>query len=83
MRKPTMIFRNPSNTNAYYWGGKIISCYETTLPCSLDPYTLKTIGKETFGGVLDQGTYGAHFRIDVSKNVLIGFSLRTTIDKQP
>lgn len=40
--KPNLnAFRDPSNTNVFYWGGKLLSCYETCLPHSIDPYTLK------------------------------------------
>lgn len=73
-------FKNPSNTNVYLWGGKLLSCWESGLPYSLNPDTLETIGKETLGGALDAANcLAAHFRIDSKQNLLVTFSLRLSL----
>lgn len=61
---PKIKFRNPSNTNVFHWGGKLLTCYETGIPYCLDPSTLETLGPETLGGNLHLGCLAAHFRID-------------------
>lgn len=63
---PKIKFRNPSNTNVWHWGDRFISTYETSMPYSLDPYTLETIGKDTFNDTLHLKRLGAHFRIDTT-----------------
>ena len=63
---PKIRFRNPSNTNVWHWGDRLISAYETSIPYALDPYTLKTIGKEDLNKTLRLKRLGAHFRIDTS-----------------
>ena len=40
MKMPNIRFKNVSNTNVFYWGGKLLSCWELGLPYSLDPDTL-------------------------------------------
>ena len=70
--KPSHLrFRNPSNTNAMYWGGKVLSFYETKLPHWLDPSSLGTIGLDTLGGSLDRlPACAAHFRQDTASNTI-------------
>eukprot|EP01059_Diplonema_ambulator_P016715 TRINITY_DN2848_c0_g1_i1.p1 TRINITY_DN2848_c0_g1~~TRINITY_DN2848_c0_g1_i1.p1 ORF type:complete len:531 (+),score=184.36 TRINITY_DN2848_c0_g1_i1:39-1595(+) len=63
-------FRDPSHTNVFYWGGKVLTCHEYTLPHCLDPVTLKTVGRDNLGGTLDIGTLSAHFRLDADKDLL-------------
>src|SRR3990167_2572787 len=75
-----MKFKNPSNTNVYYWGGKVLACWESGLPYALDPITLKTLGKDTLGGALAEAScLAAHFRYDVKNNLLVTFSLRLSL----
>lgn len=50
-----MSFKNPSNTKPVYWGGKLLSCFETALPYELDPMSLSTKGEFTFNGRLRSG----------------------------
>jgi len=80
---PKIKFRNPSNTNAFYWGGKIITLYETSIPYCLDPYTLESLGPEDLNGHLTLKNAAAHFRIDPLTMNLIMFSLRPGIAKKP
>jgi len=75
-------YKNPSNTNVYYWGGKVLSVWESGLPYRLDPKTLETIGKETLGGALaDAKSLGAHFRYDPTNHRLVSFSIRVNVGK--
>ena len=70
-------FRDQSHTNVYYWGGKLLSCHEYTLPHALDPQTLKTVGPDTLGEVFGKrGPVAAHFRVDQSSNTLVVFGFR-------
>lgn len=59
-----------------YWGGKLLSMYETGLPYTLDPRTLMTLGEENLGGALSHGSMGAHFRYDSQRDRLVVISLR-------
>ena len=63
---PRIPFHNPSNTNVWHWGDRLISAYETSPPYALDPFDLKTIGKEDFDKTLSFKRLAAHFRIDTS-----------------
>jgi all-trans-8'-apo-beta-carotenal 15,15'-oxygenase len=59
--------KNIANTNVIYWGGKLLALWEAADPYRLDPYTLETLGKEHFNGVLSEGeAFGAHPRFDPS-----------------
>lgn len=73
---PKIAWRNPSNTNAFQWGGKILTLYETQVPYCLDPYTLETLGPETLNGKLSLRNAAAHFRFDPETMNLVMFSLR-------
>eukprot|EP01102_Stenamoeba_stenopodia_P021763 TRINITY_DN8865_c0_g1_i1.p1 TRINITY_DN8865_c0_g1~~TRINITY_DN8865_c0_g1_i1.p1 ORF type:complete len:572 (-),score=88.42 TRINITY_DN8865_c0_g1_i1:122-1837(-) len=73
-------FKNPSNTNVYYWGGRLLATWESGLPYSLDPDTLETIRKDTLNGALAQaGCLAAHFRLDTAMNRLVTLSFRPEI----
>lgn len=59
--------KNIANTNVIYWGGKLLALWEAAEPHRLDPYTLETLGKEYFNGVLSEGeAFSAHPRFDPS-----------------
>jgi all-trans-8'-apo-beta-carotenal 15,15'-oxygenase len=68
-KMPTLEFRNPSNTSVFYWGGKILTTYETQLPHCLDPYSLETLGLDDLGGMLKLKTMAAHYKVDTEKGV--------------
>ncbi len=58
-------FKNIANTNVIYWGGKLLALWEGAEPHKLDPYTLETLGKEYFDGILSEGeAFAAHPRFD-------------------
>lgn len=51
-----LYIKNPSNTNIISWGSKFLTLYEAGLPYLIDPFTLNTIGQETFSSSLSEGT---------------------------
>lgn len=72
-----------ANTNVIYWGGKLLALWEAAEPYRLDPYTLETLGKEYFNGVLSAGeAFSAHPRCDPScdrdggEPCLVNFSIQ-------
>lgn len=59
--------KNIANTNVIYWGNKLLALWEAAEPYQLSPYTLETLGKEYFNGVLSVGeAFAAHPRFDHS-----------------
>jgi len=74
---PGQRFKNPANTNVYYWGGKLLATWESGLPYLLDPATLETKGKDTLNGALnDSHCLAAHFRYDAAADRLVNFSFQ-------
>eukprot|EP00009_Paramoeba_aestuarina_P007257 CAMPEP_0201514162 /NCGR_PEP_ID=MMETSP0161_2-20130828/6055_1 /ASSEMBLY_ACC=CAM_ASM_000251 /TAXON_ID=180227 /ORGANISM="Neoparamoeba aestuarina, Strain SoJaBio B1-5/56/2" /LENGTH=823 /DNA_ID=CAMNT_0047910623 /DNA_START=108 /DNA_END=2576 /DNA_ORIENTATION=- len=80
-------WRDPSHTNVIHIGNKLLSLHEYALPHILDPFSLRTLGVEDFGGRLRKrknnetgevigGSLCAHFRWDPlrSLNVFVSFS---------
>ena len=64
-----------ANTNALYWGQKLLALWEGGLPHSLDPITLETIKPSRLGGVLSpEENFLAHPRYDAASNRVIGMS---------
>ncbi len=73
----TARFRDPSHTNSFYWGGKVVSCHEYVLPNTLDPTTLETLGSDDLAGAIDGiKALSAHFRYDAVRDCLITVSFR-------
>ena len=75
--------KNIANTNVIYWGGKLLALWEAAEPHLLDPYTLETLGREYFNGVLSSGeAFSAHPRFDPSceqdggEPCLVNFSIK-------
>ena len=67
--------KNPSNTNAVYWAGRLLSLSEAGLPYRIEADSLRTFGKYTFKGLLKKGTtLNAHPRIDSNNNHIIHFN---------
>ncbi|ORX89145.1 carotenoid oxygenase [Basidiobolus meristosporus CBS 931.73] len=71
-----MNYRNPSNTNVFYWEGKLLTSYETGLPHCLDPVTLETLGRDDLRNTLTLRSFGAHFRYDPSQDSLVTLSVK-------
>ena len=42
--------KNVANTNAQYWGGRLLSLWEAGMPHEMDPDSLDTLGPSTLGG---------------------------------
>ncbi len=75
--------KNIANTNVIYWGSKLLALWEAAEPHRLDPYTLETLEREYFNGVLSTGeAFSAHPRLDPSCNqdngapCLVNFSIQ-------
>ncbi|MBD6619101.1 carotenoid oxygenase family protein [Komarekiella sp. 'clone 1'] len=75
--------KNIANTNVIYWGGKLLALWEAAEPHHLNPYTLETLGREYFNGVLSTGeAFSAHPRLDPSCDqdggapCLVNFSIK-------
>ncbi|KAJ9448124.1 Apocarotenoid-15 [Diplonema papillatum] len=66
--KPKKAWRDPSHTNVFYWGGKLLTCHEYALPHALHPGSLETVGRDGLNGTLDLRTLsdprpsGGYFR---------------------
>eukprot|EP01087_Luapelamoeba_hula_P012811 TRINITY_DN3615_c0_g1_i1.p1 TRINITY_DN3615_c0_g1~~TRINITY_DN3615_c0_g1_i1.p1 ORF type:complete len:606 (+),score=93.57 TRINITY_DN3615_c0_g1_i1:69-1886(+) len=79
-KMPNQRFKNPANTNCYYWGGKVLACWESGLPYELDPVTLETKGKTDLNGALkDARCLAAHYRYCPFTNRLVSFSFQLTM----
>ena len=72
-------FRDPSHTNVFLSGDKLFATYEYTLPHTLNPNTLDTIGPSSVDGALELKAMSAHFRVDAEKQLLVtvGFKAAT------
>jgi len=60
-------YRDPSHTNVFYWGGKMLTCHEYTFPHALEPGSLETLGQDDLDGVLSRNkirALSAHFRFE-------------------
>jgi len=67
--------RMQANTNALYWGKRLLALWEGGLPHSLDPITLETIKPTRLGGVLGaEENFLAHYRYDAERKRIIGMS---------
>lgn len=72
-------FRDPSHTNVFAWGGRLLACHEYTLPHELDPRTLRTLGPTDLGGVLKRTkSLCAHYRVDPKSGNIATVSFRAT-----
>ncbi|KAL7540784.1 hypothetical protein ACHAWF_006787, partial [Thalassiosira exigua] len=47
--------KNPANTNAVEWGGRLFALYRAGRPYELDPVTLETLDMNTSGPFKDLG----------------------------
>ena len=58
------INRSAANTHAYWHGGKMFVMKEDSLPYTVDPHTLETLGDWDFNGKYKATTMSAHPKID-------------------
>lgn len=70
--------KNAANTNAIYWGKRLLALCEAGLPHAMDPLSLQTIGEYRVKGVLKDGQpFSAHPRIDSNTGNLVTYSVQT------
>lgn len=62
-----------SNTNVLRMAGRLLTLVESSAAYELDPGTLETRGRFTFGGVLDEGAMVAHPKIDPATGAIYTF----------
>ncbi|AKT42003.1 carotenoid oxygenase family protein [Chondromyces crocatus] len=62
-----------SNTNVLQMAGRLLSLEESSAAYELDPRTLETRGRFTFGGVLDVAPMVAHPKVDPKTGVIYTF----------
>mmetsp|Transcript_88776 Transcript_88776/g.177513 ORF Transcript_88776/g.177513 Transcript_88776/m.177513 type:complete len:772 (+) Transcript_88776:103-2418(+) len=68
--------KNVANTNAQYWGGRLLMCWEAGMPHELDPNTLLTQGPTDLDGFTQLGNGGRSPPVDTGSqqaNALLGF----------
>ncbi len=58
------INRSAANTHAYWHGGKLLVLKEDSLPYTVDPHTLETLGPWDFNGKYTATTMSAHPKVD-------------------
>jgi all-trans-8'-apo-beta-carotenal 15,15'-oxygenase len=76
-------FKNPANTNVIYHGNKLLALWEAAAPYRLDPTTLDTLGRETFGGLLRSNQpFTAHPRVDPRHGHLHAFGVETGLNSK-
>lgn len=63
-------FKNTANTNIIWHGGKLLALWEGGVPHQLDPHSLETLSRYTFGGRL----LNRFSRIDYLMNPELAFS---------
>jgi len=78
-------FKNAANTSVVHHAGKLLALWEGGVPHRLDPRTLTTLGRETFGGRLanrfsrierllaPELPFSAHPKIDPDTGELVNF----------
>lgn len=71
---PGSPIKDVSNTDVIFYAGKLLSLWHMAGdPYSIDPLTLETRGKETFGGAL-RHTLSAHSKVDPGDGCLYFFT---------
>jgi carotenoid cleavage dioxygenase len=65
--------RTVANTTPIWHGGRLLMTKEDGLPYEIDPHTLETIGRWTYGGKLRSETMTAHARIDPATGEMFFF----------
>lgn len=73
-------YRDPSHTNVFQWGGKVIAAHEYTFPHALQPATLLTLGRDHLNSSIERTrAMSAHFRYDADFDSLVVCGFRTGI----
>jgi len=72
--------RGAANTHAYWHGGKLLVLKEDSLPYSVDPYTLETLGQWNFNGKYTATSMSAHPKIDPVTGYMIAYGYQAKGD---
>ena len=67
------INRSAANTHSYWHGGKLFVLKEDSLPYTVDPHTLETLGDWNFHGKYTAQTMSAHPKIDPVSGEMIAY----------
>jgi carotenoid cleavage dioxygenase len=67
------INRSAANTHTYWHGGKLFALKEDSLPYTVDPHTLETLGDWNFNGKYTAKTMSAHPKIDPVSGEMIAY----------
>jgi all-trans-8'-apo-beta-carotenal 15,15'-oxygenase len=71
-----MALESPVNVSVYPFAGTLLACGEQGLPWELDPVTLETRGRYTFGGGLNAvSPFAAHAKLDAATGELWNFGV--------
>ncbi len=65
--------RTTANTTPVILAGRLYATKEDGLPYRIDPNTLETLGRESFGGAWQSQTFTAHPKLDPATGELIAF----------
>jgi len=72
--------RSAANTHAYWHGGKLFVLKEDSLPWTVDPHTLETLGPWDFNGKYKATSMSAHPKIDPVSGELIAYGYQAKGD---
>ena len=67
--------KNPANTSAMAWNGRLFALVESTVPTELSLEDLSTLGESTLGGVVDMA-FSAHPHRVASRRASYNFGVR-------
>jgi carotenoid cleavage dioxygenase len=74
------INRSAANTHIYWHGGKMFVLKEDSLPYTVDPHTLETLGDWNFNGKYTAKTMSAHPKIDPMSGNMIAYGYQAKGD---
>lgn len=67
---------SPVNVSVWMFAGKLLAFGEQGLPWQLDPITLATLGRHTFGGALNEvSPFSAHPSLDFASGEMFNFGI--------
>jgi carotenoid cleavage dioxygenase len=72
--------RSAANTHIYWHGGKMFCLKEDSLPYTVDPQTLETLGDWNFNGKYTATTMSAHPKIDPRTGEMIAYGYQAKGD---
>jgi len=74
------ISRSAANTHSYWHGGKLFVLKEDSLPWTVDPHTLETLGPWDFNGKYTATSMSAHPKIDPVTGEMIAYGYQAKGD---